>query len=69
MSTKYLWLFCAYVSLKYVPTGCTAVASEKDQRGRAVRELTRVLVGKVHHIYFDMYVNSVALQKVQLVVQ
>lgn len=38
-------------------------ASEKDLGGRIVRELTRVSAGKGHHIYFDNYINSVALQK------
>lgn len=52
-----------YVCQFQIYTGRVAEASEKDLGGRVVRDLTRLLVGKGHQIYFDNYFNSVELQK------
>ncbi|KAJ8938954.1 hypothetical protein NQ318_019410 [Aromia moschata] len=52
-----------YVCQFQIYTGRVAETPEKDLGGRVVRDLTRVLVGKGHHIYFDNYFNSVNLQK------
>lgn len=52
-----------YVCQFQIYTGRIADASEKDLGGRVVRDLTRVLIGKGHHVYFDNYFNSVDLQK------
>lgn len=46
-----------------VYTGKVNDTAEKELGSRVVKDLTRDLVGKGHHIYFDNFFNSIALQK------
>nr|CAH7765393.1 unnamed protein product [Callosobruchus chinensis] len=39
-------------------TGKPSQSAEKELGARVVKDLTRSLVGKGHHVYFDNYFNS-----------
>lgn len=52
-----------YVCQFQIYTGKVGDTSEKSLGGRVIVDLTRVLVGKGYHIFFDNYFNSVSIQK------
>lgn len=52
-----------YVCQFQIYTGKVGVSVEKDLGKRVVTDLTRTLVGKGHHVFFDNFLNSVELQK------
>ena len=52
-----------YVCQFQIYSGKVSDIAEKDLGARVVKDLSRDLVGKGHHIYFDNFFNSVQLEK------
>lgn len=61
-----VWMRCdesGYCNQFQIYTGRIGDLAEKELGARVVKDLTRDLVGKGHHLYFDNYFNSVGLQQ------